>query len=158
MWKAPPQVLVSSIDYNDYVGRIAIGRIERGQLRQNQEVAVVDYHNPDVSYKAKVVSMYQFEGLQRVPVAQATGGDIVAFSGIAGINIGNTVCDPAAVEAAAFCKDLRAHCGNGLFGQRQPLCRAGKANSSPPARSATGLMRELLRGCLPACGRDRQRR
>ena len=102
--EGPTKVLVSSIDYNDYVGRIAIGRIERGQLCQNQEVAVVDYHNPDVSYKAKIVSMYQFEGLQRVPVAQATGGDIVAFSGIAGINIGNTVCDTSAVEAVSFVK------------------------------------------------------
>ena len=102
--EGPTKVLVSSIDYNDYVGRIAIGRIERGSLRQNQEVAVTDYHNPEISYKAKIVSMYQFEGLQRVPAAEAKGGDIVSFSGIAGFNIGNTVCDPAAVEAAPFVK------------------------------------------------------
>ena len=100
----PTKVLVSSIDYNDYVGRIGVGRIERGVLKQNQEVAVVDYHNPDVSYKAKVVSMYQFEGLQRVPVTEAKGGDIVSFSGIAGINIGNTVCDTGCVEAVPFVK------------------------------------------------------
>ena len=142
--EGPTKVLVSSIDYNDYVGRIAIGRIERGQLRQNQEVAVVDYHNPDVSYKAKIVSMYQFEGLQRVPVAQATGGDIVAFSGIAGINIGNTVCDPAAVEAVPFVKISEPTVEMVFSVNDSPFAgREGKFVTSRQIRDR--LMRELLR-------------
>lgn len=142
--EGPTKVLVSSIDYNDYVGRIAIGRIERGQLRQNQEVSVVDYHNPDVSYKAKIVSMYQFEGLQRVPVAQATGGDIVAFSGIAGINIGNTVCDPAAVEAVPFVKISEPTVEMVFSVNDSPFAgREGKFVTSRQIRDR--LMRELLR-------------
>ena len=142
--EGPTKVLVSSIDYNDYVGRIAIGHIERGQLCQNQEVAVVDYHNPDVSYKAKIVSMYQFEGLQRVPVAQATGGDIVAFSGIAGINIGNTVCDTSAVEAVSFVKISEPTVEMVFSVNDSPFAgREGKFVTSRQIRDR--LMRELLR-------------
>ncbi len=101
---APVQMLVSSIDYNDYVGRIAIGRIERGTLHQNQEVMVTDYHEKDLAYKSKIVSMYQIEGLQRVPAQEAKVGDIVCISGIAGITIGNTVCDVANPEPLSFVK------------------------------------------------------
>ena len=90
----PLQVLVSSIDYNEYVGRMAIGRIERGTIRQNQEVAVCDYFNEDAATKAKITAIYQIDGLDKTPVAKAMAGDIVYFSGIDGVNIGNTVCDP----------------------------------------------------------------
>ncbi|MBQ6058558.1 MAG: translational GTPase TypA [Clostridia bacterium] len=102
--EGPTQVLVSSIDYNDYVGRIAIGRIERGEIRTGQEVVVCDHHHPEVQYKSKVVTLYQFNGLNRVGVDSARAGDIVAFSGIDGINIGNTVCAPDAVEPLPFVK------------------------------------------------------
>ena len=78
----PLQVLVSSIDYNEYVGRIAIGRIERGQINQNQEISLCDYHDSSLSQKAKVTAIYQFDGLKRSQVEQACVGDIVAFSGI----------------------------------------------------------------------------
>lgn len=100
----PLQVLVSSIDYNEYVGRIAIGRIERGQISQNQEISLCDYHDASLSQKAKVTAIYQFDGLKRNPVEQATVGDIVAFSGIENVTIGNTVCDPAAPEPIPFVK------------------------------------------------------
>ena len=102
--EGPLQVLVSSIDYNDYVGRIAIGRIERGEICANQEVVVCDHHDPSVRYKSKIVALYQFEGLGRVPVERARAGDIVAFSGIDGINIGNTVCSPEEVSPLPFVK------------------------------------------------------
>ena len=91
---APFQMLVSSIDYNEFVGRIAIGRIERGVIRQNEEIAVCNYHEPDApAKKAKAVSMYEFEGLQRVPVTEAEAGSIIAMSGIGDITIGDTICD-----------------------------------------------------------------
>ena len=101
---APFQMLVSSIDYNEFVGRIAIGRIERGTIRQNQEIAVCNYHDPEVSRKAKAVSLYQFEGLSRTPVEQADAGNIIAMSGIGDITIGDTVCAAAVPEPLPFVK------------------------------------------------------
>ncbi len=100
----PMQMLVSSLDYNDYVGRICIGRIERGTIRQNQEVAICDYHDPSVQEKGKIVALYAFDGLNRVPIQEASAGEIVAFSGIADITIGRTVCDPLTVEPLPFVK------------------------------------------------------
>ncbi len=101
----PFQMLVSSIDYNEFVGRIAIGRIERGTLKQNQEIAVCNYHDPDVpAKKAKAVSLYQFEGLSRVAVTEATAGNIIALSGIGDITIGDTICAPDCVEPLPFVK------------------------------------------------------
>ena len=101
---APFQMLVSSIDYNEFVGRIAIGRIERGTIKQNQEIAVCNYHDPEVSRKAKAVSLYQFEGLARAPVDQATAGNIIAMSGIGDITIGDTVCAASDPEPLPFVK------------------------------------------------------
>ncbi len=101
----PFQMLVSSIDYNEFVGRIAIGRIERGTLKQNQEIAVCNYHDPDApAKKAKAVSLYQFEGLSRVAVTEATAGNIIALSGIGDITIGDTICAPDCVEPLPFVK------------------------------------------------------
>ncbi|MBE6948530.1 MAG: translational GTPase TypA [Ruminococcaceae bacterium] len=100
--EAPAQMLVSSVDYNDYVGRIAIGRIERGTIKQNQEIVVCNYHGEENIRKAKVVSLYEFEGLERVPVTEAHAGDIVAMSGIADITIGDTVCTPLTIEPLPF--------------------------------------------------------
>ena len=98
-------MLVSSIDYNEFVGRIAIGRIERGTIKQNQEIAVCNYHAPDAApKKAKAVSLYTFDGLARVPVTEAAAGEIIAMSGIGDITIGDTICDPAAVEPIEFVK------------------------------------------------------
>ena len=101
---APLQMLVSSIDYNEYVGRIAIGRIERGTIKQNQEIAVCNYHGDKPVKKAKAVSLYEFEGLARVPVTESSAGNIIALSGIADITIGDTVCDVAAPEPLPFVK------------------------------------------------------
>lgn len=99
----PLQVLVSSIDYNDYVGRIAIGRIERGVMRQNTEVAVCDYHNDRV-YRSKITNIYQFAGLNKRTVEEAKVGDIVSFSGIENVTIGETICHPEAIEPINFVK------------------------------------------------------
>ena len=100
----PLQVLVSSIDYNEYVGRIAIGRIERGTIRQNQEVMICDYHNNEAPVKGNVVALYEFDGLGKKPVTQASAGEIVAFSGMADITIGRTICAMDAVEPLPFVK------------------------------------------------------
>ena len=101
---APLQLLVSSIDYNEYVGRIAVGRIERGTIKVNQEVTICDYHHPEVKSKGKVVALYTYDGLGKAPVQQASAGEIVALSGMADITIGRTLCDPANVEALPFVK------------------------------------------------------
>ena len=101
----PFQMLVSAIDYNEFVGRIAIGRVERGELKQNQEIAVCNYHDPDApAKKAKAVSMYEFDGLGKVPVTEATAGNIIAMSGIGDITIGDTICAPDCVEPLPFVK------------------------------------------------------
>lgn len=98
------QILVSSIDYNEYVGRIGIGRIERGTARVNQDVAVTNYNAEGRMKSGKLVSLYQIEGLERSPVDSAAAGDIVCFSGLDGLSIGDTVCDPAVPEPVPFVK------------------------------------------------------
>ena len=100
----PLQLLVSSIDYNEYVGRIAVGRVERGTIKVNQEVTICDYHDPDFKAKGKVVALYEFDGLGKNPVQSASAGEIVALSGMADITIGRTLCAPDAVEALPFVK------------------------------------------------------
>ena len=100
----PLQMLVSSIDYNEYVGRIGIGRIERGTIRQNQEVTICDYHDPDHIVKGKVVALYEFDGLAKKPITEASAGEIVAFSGMADITIGRTICAPEQPEPLPFVK------------------------------------------------------
>ncbi len=100
---APFQMLVSAIDYNDFVGRIAIGRIERGTVKQNQEIAVCNYHAQDEApKKAKATALYQYDGLAKVPVTEATAGNIIAMSGIGEITIGDTICAADCVEPMEF--------------------------------------------------------
>ena len=101
---APLQLLVSSIDYNEYVGRIAVGRVERGTIKVNQEVTICDYHNPDVKQKGKVVALYEYDGLGKTPIQEASAGQIVALSGMADITIGRTLCAPDCLEPLPFGK------------------------------------------------------
>jgi len=102
--EAPFQMLVSAIDYNEFVGRIAVGRIERGTIRQNQEIAVCNYYGDTPPQKAKAVSLYTFDGLGRTPVTEASAGEIIAMSGMGEITIGDTICAPDAVEPMEFVK------------------------------------------------------
>ena len=102
--EGPTQMLVSSIDYNEYVGRIGIGRIERGSLKVGQQVTVCDYHGATKPYTAKLVTLYTIEELGRQPVDEAKAGEIVCFSGIENVTIGETLCDPEHVEALPFVK------------------------------------------------------
>ena len=101
---APLQLLVSSIDYNEYVGRIAVGRVERGTIKVNQEVTICDYHDPETKQKGKVVALYAFDGLAKTPIQEASAGEIVALSGMADITIGRTLCAPECVEPLPFVK------------------------------------------------------
>ena len=99
------QLLVSCIDYNEFVGRIGIGRIERGTIRANEPVCICNFNEPGkVRTNCKIVNLYQIEGLERVPAPTAQAGDIVVFSGIDGLNIGDTVCESSKVEPVQFVK------------------------------------------------------
>ena len=98
------QLLVSSIDYSEYVGRIGIGRIERGSIRTNQDAYICNYHTGDAPKRTKIVSMYQIDGLQRVPVENAKVGDIVCFSGAESITIGDTITSLSCPEPLEFVK------------------------------------------------------
>ena len=98
------QVLVSTIDYNEYVGRIGVGKVDNGTIKVGQDVVIVNYHDPSKTKKVKVSKLYEYEGLKKVEVQEATIGSIVAFSGIDDIHIGDTLCSPDQVEAIPFQK------------------------------------------------------
>ena len=102
--EGPLQLLVSSIDYNEYVGRIAVGRVERGTIKVNQEVMISDFHDPEIKQKGKVVALYEYDGLGKKPIQEAKAGEIVALSGMADITIGRTLCATDAVEPLPFVK------------------------------------------------------
>ena len=102
--EAPLQMLVSSIDYNEYVGRIAIGKIERGTLRQNQEITVCDYHGERPVRSAKAVNLYEYDGMGRKDIAEAQAGNIIALSGIGDVSIGDTICGAGDVSPLPFVK------------------------------------------------------
>jgi len=138
------QMLVSSIDYNDYVGRICIGKIERGTIRKGQEVTVCDYHGSHDPYRAKVVNLYTINGLERTPVDEAKAGDIVCLSGIANITIGDTICAVGAEEPVAFVKISEPTVEMTFSVNDSPFAgREGKYVTSRHLRDR--LMRELLK-------------
>lgn len=98
------QVLISTIDYNEYVGRIGVGKVDNGCLKINQDAVVVNHHEPDKLQKVRISKLYEFDGLNKVEVSEAKIGSIVAISGIADIHIGDTICSPEAPEAIPFQK------------------------------------------------------
>ena len=102
--EAETQVLISTIDYNEYVGRIGVGKVDNGTLKVNQECVIVNHHEPDKFRKVKIGKLYEFEGLNKVEVTEAGIGSIVAISGIADIHIGDTICSPLNPEAIPFQK------------------------------------------------------
>lgn len=98
------QILISTIDYNEYVGRIGIGKVERGTIHVNDDVVIVNHHNPKKSSRVKISNLYEFDGLKRVEVTEATIGSIVAITGIADLHIGDTICSPDRPEPLPFQK------------------------------------------------------
>ena len=139
------QVLVSSIDYNEYVGRIGIGRVERGSVKVNQEIAICNFHNPDEKpRRTKIVSLYQIDGLLRVPVESAKMGDIICFSGAGDITIGDTVTSVACPEPLEFVKVSEPTVEMTFSVNDSPLAgKEGKFVTSRQLRER--LYRELLR-------------
>lgn len=102
--EAGTQVLISTIDYNEYVGRIGVGKVDNGSVKVNQEVVIVNHHEPDKMKKVKISKLYEFDGLNKVDVKEANIGSIVAISGIADIHIGDTICSPEAPVPIPFQK------------------------------------------------------
>ena len=102
--EANTQVLISTIDYNEYVGRIGVGKVDNGVLKVNQEAVVVNHHEPDKQMKVRISKLYEFDGLNKIDVTEASVGSIVAISGISDIHIGDTICAPEAPEAIPFQK------------------------------------------------------
>ena len=102
--EAPMQMLVSSVDYNDFVGRMGVGRVQNGIIKVGQAVQVCDWHNPDLHMTGRITKLFDFKANGREPIEQAAAGDIVAFAGLPDISIGNTVCDPSKVEPLPFVK------------------------------------------------------
>ena len=102
--EAPTQMLISTIDYNEYVGRIGVGKVENGTIAVNQDMVLVNHHDPDKQQRVKIGKLYEFDGLNRVEVKEATIGSIVAVSGITDISIGDTLCSPENPEAIPFQK------------------------------------------------------
>ncbi|MBQ6660502.1 MAG: translational GTPase TypA [Lachnospiraceae bacterium] len=101
---AGTQVLISTIDYNEYVGRIGVGKVDNGTIRVNQDCVIVNHHDPDKLRRVKISKLYEFDGLKKVEVNEATVGSIVAISGISDIHIGDTLCSPDAPKAIPFQK------------------------------------------------------
>ncbi len=141
----PLQLLVSSIDYNDYVGRIGIGRIERGSIRVNQDVCICNYHTPnEAPRKTKIVTVMQIDGLARKPVDSAMMGDIVCFSGAGNISIGDTITAPECPEPLEFVKVSEPTLEMTFSVNDSPLAgKEGKFVTSRQLRDR--LYRELLK-------------
>ena len=141
---APLQMLVSSIDYNDYVGRIAVGRVERGTIKQGMDVVLTDWHKQRPDVKAKVVNIYTFDGLEKKPVTESSVGDIICVSGIENVNIGDTICESTCVEALPFVKITDPTMEMTFMVNDSPFAgREGKFVTSRNLRER--LFRELLK-------------
>ncbi|MBQ5951902.1 MAG: translational GTPase TypA [Lachnospiraceae bacterium] len=141
-FSAPTQLLISTIDYNEYVGRIGVGKIENGTLRRGQEVVIVNAHDPGAVRRVKVSNLYEFDGLQKTDVESATVGSIVAISGIADIHIGDTLCDPERPEPIPFQKISEPTISMNFMVNDSPFAgQEGKYVTSRHIRDR--LMREL---------------
>jgi len=138
----PLQVLISTIDYNDYVGRIGIGKIERGKIKVNQEVVIVNKEKQDYSKKVKITNIFEFEGLNRVQVEESSVGSIIAVTGVEGIHIGDTICDVDFPEPLPFVKISEPTIAMTFSVNDSPFAgREGKYVTSRQLRSR--LFREL---------------
>ena len=142
--EAPTQVLISTIDYNEYVGRIGVGKVDNGTIAVNQDMVVVNHHDPDKQKKVKISKLYEFDGLQKVEVKEASIGAIVAISGISDISIGDTLCSPENPTPIPFQKISEPTISMDFVVNDSPFAgREGKFVTSRQLRDR--LMRELLK-------------
>ncbi len=142
--EGPTQMLVSSIDYNEYVGRIAIGKVERGVIKQGETVTICDFHGNHEPYQGKIVNLYQIDSFGRSPIEQATVGDIVCISGIDKLTIGDTICANGVPEPIAFSKISEPTVEMTFAVNDSPFAgREGKFVTSRQIRDR--LMKELLK-------------
>ena len=142
--EAPFQMLVSSVDYNEFVGRIGIGRIQNGVAKVGEEVVVCDWHNPDLKMRGRLTKLYDFQANGRQPCDNITAGDIVAFSGLPDVTIGNTLCSPSNIEPLPFVKINDPTVEMTFSVNDSPLAgREGKFVTSRQIRDR--LQRELLK-------------
>ena len=140
--EAGTQVLISTIDYNEYVGRIGVGKVDNGKIAVNQEVLLMNHHDPDKKKKVKISKLYEFDGLKKVEVNEANIGAIVAISGIADIHIGDTLCDPEHPEPIPFQKISEPSISMNFMVNDSPLAgQEGKYVTSRHIRDR--LFREL---------------
>lgn len=140
--EAPTQVLISTIDYNEYVGRIGVGKVDNGTISVNQDVVLVNEHDPDKQQRVKISKLYEFDGLNKVDVREAGIGSIVAISGIADIHIGDTICSPEHPEPIPFQKISEPTIAMNFMVNDSPLAgQEGKFVTSRHIRER--LMREL---------------
>ena len=138
----PLQMLISTIDYNEYVGRIGVGKVDRGSIHVNQEVIMVNHHDLSKQQKVKISKLYEFDGLNKVEVKEAGIGSIVALSGIADLHIGDTICSPEAPEPIPFQKISEPTISMNFIVNDSPLAgQEGKYVTSRHIRDR--LMREL---------------
>lgn len=136
------QVLISTIDYNEYVGRIGVGKIDNGTIKVNQDAVIVNAHEPDKQKKVKITKLYEFEGLEKVEVSEARPGAIVAIAGIADLSIGDTICSPTDPVAIPFQKISEPTIAMHFMVNDSPLAgQEGKFVTSRHLRDR--LMREL---------------
>ena len=139
---AGTQVLISTIDYNEYVGRIGVGKVDNGTIKVNQDVVLLNHHDPDMNRKVKISKLYEFEGLNKVEVNEAGIGSIVAISGISDIHIGDTICSPDNPVAIPFQKISEPTIAMHFIVNDSPLAgKEGKFVTSRHLRNR--LMREL---------------
>lgn len=140
--EADTQVLISTIDYNEYVGRIGVGKVDNGTLKVNQDVVIVNHHEPDKFKKVKISKLYEFEGLKKVEVQTASIGAIVAISGISDLHIGDTICSPENPNPIAFQKISEPTISMNFLVNNSPLAgKEGKFVTSRHLRER--LFREL---------------
>lgn len=140
--EAPTQVLISTIDYNEYVGRIGVGKVDNGTISVNQDVILVNEHDPDKQQRVKISKLYEFDGLNKVEIREAGIGSIVAISGIADIHIGDTICSPEHPEPIPFQKISEPTIAMNFMVNDSPLAgQEGKYVTSRHIRER--LMREL---------------
>ena len=136
------QVLISTIDYNEYVGRIGIGKVDNGSIAVGQEIVRVNFHNPEIREKTKITKLYEFDGLKKVDVQKAEVGSIVAISGIGDLQIGDTICRPGEEDAIPFQKISEPTIAMNFIVNDSPLAgREGKYCTSRQIRER--LFREL---------------